>query len=1725
VIGVLSLAGSSHAATGDFTPRVDSVFRDDTVAAGARLDDIMSKLTLEEKIAIATGGASAAVPRLGLNAGRGAGGEGLHGVQGGKATVFPSPLGMSQSWDQDLLHNVGDIIAKESIADNGGIGRLAPVMDLLRDPRQGRAYEGMGEDSYLTGALGTAMTAGMNQRTADGYQQFAPILKHFLGYGNEINRLWTNSVMPPRATNEYYARVFKYPIAAGNAKSVMTSYPLINGKPVSVNPLLDQMLNQWTPDYQGTGHDEFRTINDFGSGSSLWVHSQRYFPDDPDGRALGSAEGTKNGQMSWSFRSYGNATTQIYDALARGMLSEQDIDENARRNLAISLRLGDLDQLRIRNPFTAETAVTRASLLPGNRKAALQASQEQIVLLKNDAGALPLKGSATHSAVLLGSMGEEVLKDFYTGNWAYDITIKDALENKLGASNVFFDRAIDTVALKASNGKYLASANNATFREPGTAAAADTPILATGAAATDGHVQLAERSLLFERYDYGGLDQLLRTPINDRFVQVPHVLTAAADKGTLVNNTSAPGEGSYTSGSLQYVNYQKLRIVPTADGKYGLYSPVAGDGGNNSYGQSAMAYDQDDEDLNNGSYLRLLTSGTQANQIVADTSLGHVGPYRDEDHTAGLDITQSPFDASGSDSVVDSLPDAYKFDMQSVQSSTQAIDRTLAAAPADAPVLLVVGYEPHLNAREAVDLESTGLSEQQMRNIDHLTHTLGRDVILIVKTGSPMTIDARVQDNPKVKAIVELGHSGQEEGSALVSTLFDDGYTVPATGWAPAADRYSPFAAYTAYPGYLPAANAIAPYAPAGRLSATWYKSISDMVGASDDHPPASYRWPAYDETGNDTLSNLNGTVPNGLTTYDIIKGQRTYQYFKGTPLYDFGYGLTYTTFAYSDVAVSAIADGKFTVSGRVTNSGARTSDEVVQIYSRFAGTPSRIVQPGERLIAFDRLKDIAPGESRPFSFSVDLRDKLGVWDVETGKSIVEPGTYRIKAAKSSSDAGSAVDLNVTAANGGTAAATRDLGRETLAENFDDYSNVGGAVDDIELVSASDDYHSNTAVQFRQDGAWLSFKDVALPAGTSALTVHAGSDRAGTLKVYALPAGSDPAALVSAAPMATFGVTDTRPIAGIPTGLGIGPFAVIGQPNGNLPYPGSPAGQNTLDAGGQPYKNAYVAPDWRTLSLSVAPAAGRYDVYVVTASRGARVEWLKFGTSADAAASVAITQADSLDSIREKGGRLALTATPTPLTAVAPVTWSVADLDGSSTDLATISGAGVLQATGTANGTVRVTATAGGKSATRQILVTNQLDTNKVVVSGSPKTVDYILLRTGTGFGANDSIQRFQGTNQQAAVFSGLFSENVNGYYLSGTYLTIPTNQLDWTVKGSDGADTALATITSGGLVTATGAGDGEVVVTATLKTNPDISGTRVIAVTNQGRKDPYRLIQAEDYDATSAAATAAGTWALGANEFGMEIPMAANSTWTFKNVDFGALHPVVFAVRLAPNSATAANVTVQVWADAATAAAGGKLLGTVNAATAGSTVTYGTFVTPVSEPLEGVHDIFVKPSVAARVNWFSFNGLNRVSADGGAGGTVPATLSLSLGAAASFGAFTPGLAKDYLASMTATTISTAGDASLGVADPSATATGHLVNGSFSLPQALQANAASPTGAGGAFAPVGGAASPTTLLTYAGPVSNDPVTIGFKQSIGSTDPLRTGAYSKTLTFTLSTTTP
>jgi enterochelin esterase-like enzyme len=225
--------------------------------------------------------------------------------------------------------------------------------------------------------------------------------------------------------------------------------------------------------------------------------------------------------------------------------------------------------------------------------------------------------------------------------------------------------------------------------------------------------------------------------------------------------------------------------------------------------------------------------------------------------------------------------------------------------------------------------------------------------------------------------------------------------------------------------------------------------------------------------------------------------------------------------------------------------------------------------------------------------------------------------------------------------------------------------------------------------------------------------------------------------------------------------------------------------------------------------------------------------------------------------------------------------------------------------------------------------------------------------------------------------------------------------------------------------------------------------------------------------------------WRQALRDFLTRVTFRATKTLVTAEAATGALSATVLPATAEPAAATG---TVQFMA-------GSKPLGApvpVVSGTARLVITDSAGASAISAVYSG--DVLYNASTSAAVPYAS------TSAGGGVGGAVPATLSLTLGSSAAFGAFTPGADEEYTASTSANVISTAGDASLTVTDP-----GVLTNGSFALTEPLRVE--------------------FSKTSWTAPVTNDPVTVTFRQHIAATQPLRTGTYTKTLTFTLSTTTP
>jgi beta-glucosidase len=521
-------------------------FQDPALSPDARVRDLMSRLTLDEKVGLLHQ-FSGAIIRLGVPQFR-TGTEGLHGLSWlGYATVFPQNTGLASMWDKALSREIGEVIGREARAYNSvdarfnGIDVWAPVVDLARDPRSGRGSESMGEDAYLAGMVSTYLAKGM-QGADPFYYQTIPTLKHFTAYGQEAQRATYSANASPRNLYEYYFRAFQYGIEAGAANGVMTAYNLVNGKPTMTMPeIMSTMYGEWVPG--GYSEGAFFNVTDAFSPSNL-SGANAYYPNSTLGQAAGMADSLNNGVAAMTPGDTDTPTTRrwIYEALARGMVTEAAIDEAVYGILRVRLHAGDLDahptnpfkQLNKRNALTTEEHSALAA----------RAAREQVVLLKNDGGILPLSKSLP-TVALVGPLADENSTDFYAGTYPYTTLIRDEVEEKLagGADALAFTRGLDIVALQVTNGT---GTPNGRFLVAGPTPAAG--LTGTGTSASDPLAQ-------FYHYDYGYNNRLLRSVEHDRYV------AARGPGNTFVVNADPPGFEGVNRASQQWTTDQNFGIV------------------------------------------------------------------------------------------------------------------------------------------------------------------------------------------------------------------------------------------------------------------------------------------------------------------------------------------------------------------------------------------------------------------------------------------------------------------------------------------------------------------------------------------------------------------------------------------------------------------------------------------------------------------------------------------------------------------------------------------------------------------------------------------------------------------------------------------------------------------------------------------------------------------------------------------------------------------------------------------------------------------------------------------------------------------------------------------------------------------------------------------------------------------------------------------------------------
>ena len=413
-------------------------FNDPALPAEKRIDNLLSLMTVEEKIAVL--GTQTGVPRLGVpNIGST---EGIHGVvqreprQGRQpvtTTQFPQPPGMGETWDPDLVRAAGDVEGYEAryITENPKYDRQilmawGPQSDLDRDPRWGRSEEVYGEDPFFNGTMAVAFAKGIE---GDGkYWQASPLLKHFLANENENNRNGSSSNFDDRLFWEYYSVPFRMAFQQAGASAVMASYNAWNGTAMAVNPILKSIVrDQWGVNVLSTD----------GGAVTLLVVPRHAFPN----HEAAVVACIKNG-INQFLDKYADETRA---ALKDGSLTEADIDNVLRYKFRIAIKLGLLDE-QGQAAFAPMKDQPEPWGTNRDKDVSMKMALESVVLLKNDKGLLPLDKTKIRSIAVIGPLADSVHWDWYGGTPPYKVTPLEGIKAEVGPSVKVNYAPFDTTA-------------------------------------------------------------------------------------------------------------------------------------------------------------------------------------------------------------------------------------------------------------------------------------------------------------------------------------------------------------------------------------------------------------------------------------------------------------------------------------------------------------------------------------------------------------------------------------------------------------------------------------------------------------------------------------------------------------------------------------------------------------------------------------------------------------------------------------------------------------------------------------------------------------------------------------------------------------------------------------------------------------------------------------------------------------------------------------------------------------------------------------------------------------------------------------------------------------------------------------------------------------------------------------------------------------------------------
>jgi beta-glucosidase len=427
--------------------QADLPFRNPSLPIAQRVDDLIGRLTLEEKASQLVNQARA-IPRLGIPA-YDWWSEALHGVaNNGYATVFPEPIGLAASFDPATIREMGAAIGDEGrvkwnqIERAGGEHKImqgltfwSPNINIFRDPRWGRGQETYGEDPYLTAKMGVAFVRGM-QGDDPHYYRVSSTAKHYAVHsGPEPGRHSDDIKVSLHDMEDTYLPAFRALVTEGKVESVMCAYNRVNGQPACASDFLlkERLRDAWG--FKGHVVSDCDAIADIERGH----HYTKTFAE---AAAVSMKLGVDNdctefGRMAGPTSDY----DRYREAMQQGLLPQSAVDESLRRLFTARMRLGLFDPPNMVPYNKIPDSVLNSD---AHRALALKLARESMVLLKND-GTLPLRKAAVKKIAVVGPLADQtdVLAGNYHGTPLHPVSALDGLRAEFPDAQIVFEPGTD----------------------------------------------------------------------------------------------------------------------------------------------------------------------------------------------------------------------------------------------------------------------------------------------------------------------------------------------------------------------------------------------------------------------------------------------------------------------------------------------------------------------------------------------------------------------------------------------------------------------------------------------------------------------------------------------------------------------------------------------------------------------------------------------------------------------------------------------------------------------------------------------------------------------------------------------------------------------------------------------------------------------------------------------------------------------------------------------------------------------------------------------------------------------------------------------------------------------------------------------------------------------------------------------------------------------------------